>query len=575
LRLLLALFAFPLAALAGERSMPMPGDVVPAFSAVDATGVAVSTEGAQAIVVAFSAKGCPIASAQAPLLAELSTEFASRGARFVLVNSNAQEDKAEFAAFAKEAGVEFPVVMDPIQRLADHFGITRSGEVVLLDAGRRVRYRGAVDDQFGLGTKKPAPQREFLREALDAVLLGREPATNTTTAAGCLIARASEKKTLSEAVAYHRDVAPILRKNCVECHRPGEVGPFPLLDYRDADGWSLMIREVVEAGLMPPWHADPRYGNWENARALSEKEKKTILDWVDAGSPEGPVVASDPIPPSDPGRWHIGTPDLVIQAPKQSVPARGEIDYRYAQVDLPLTEDRWVSAAEIHAGARSIVHHILVFVRYPKDRQSEQPPIDGGLEAGYFACLVPGERPNVWPAGTAKLLPKGGKLIFQIHYTANGTPQEDVSEIGLVFSKDLSTPRRVVTTRGINHQAIRIPPGEPNATFTTFWKPPKDVTFLSFMPHMHFRGKSFRYEAEYPDGRKEILLDVPRYDFNWQATYRFKEPLSIPAGTKIRVTASYDNSPGNPANPDPTKLVRWGDQTWDEMLIGYVDYVEN
>lgn len=570
-----ALAALPQPARAGERSIPAPGDTIPAFDAHDAaTGAAVPLAGAKVAVVAFSGKGCPIASAHAPRLAELESEFAPRGARFLLVNSNAQEDAAEFAAFAKAAGVAFPVVIDADQRLADLFGVTRTGEVVLLDSERRVVYRGAVDDQFGVGSKKPDAQRHFLREALEAALDGRVPATRSTSAAGCLLARAAEKRPAPAGSAeYHRDVAPILRKHCVECHRPGEVGPFPLLSYRDADGWSLMIREVVEAGLMPPWHADPRYGRWSNARALSDAEKKTILDWVDAGAPEGPPPASEPpLPPADPGRWHIGTPDLVIKAPKQSVPARGEIDYRYAQVDTGLTEDRWVSAAEIHAGARSIVHHILVFVRYPRERQSEQPPIDGGLEAGYFACLVPGERPNVWPEGTAKLLPKGSKLVFQLHYTANGTPQEDESEIGLVFAKE--APRRVVTTRGINHRAIRIPPGEPNATFTTFWKPKSDVTLLSFMPHMHFRGKSFRYEAEYPDGRSEILLDVPRYDFNWQATYRFAEPKEIPGGSKLRVTAVFDNSPGNPANPDPTKTVRWGDQTWDEMLIGYVDFVE-
>ncbi len=559
--------------------VPGPGDVVPEFPATDARGRAIALreeEGgdpARAFVVAFSSKGCPIASAQAPRLAALETAYGPRGVRFLLVNSSSQEDPDAVAAFAKEAGIAFPVAVDRGQKIADLFGATRTGEIVLLDGERRVLYRGALDDQFGLaGAKRPAPDREYLKEALDAVLAGREPSLRTTTAAGCLIARDATPEAEDAGAVYHRDVAPILRRHCVECHRPGEVGPFSLLTYRDADGWSLMIREVVESGLMPPWHADPRYGTWKNARGLSGSEKKTILAWVDAGAPEGPEVPSEPIPPADPGRWHIGTPDLVLRAPKQLVPASGEIRYRYAQVDTGLDEDRWVTAAEIHAGARKVVHHILAFVRYPRERAGEQPPIDGGLDAGYFACLVPGERPNVWPEGTAKLLPAGSRLVFQIHYTADGTPHEDVSEIGLVFAKE--KPAKVVTTRGINHRALRIAPGDPAATYTTFWKAPADVKLLSFMPHMHFRGKSFRYEAERPDGTREILLDVPRYDFNWQATYRFAEPRTLERGTKLRVTAVFDNSAGNPANPDPTATVRWGDQTWDEMLIGYVDYVE-
>jgi hypothetical protein len=371
-------------------------------------------------------------------------------------------------------------------------------------------------------------------------------------------------------------VAPILRQRCGECHSPGEVGPFPLLTYADAADVSRMIGEVVESGRMPPWHADPRYGEWTNVRRLTDAEKSTVLRWVAAGAPEGPPAAkaaSKPAPPPAGEFWRIGTPDLIVKAPKQSVPATGVLEYRYLTVPTGLTEDRWVAKAEVHAGDKSVIHHVLIFCQYPKARRKEQPPIDGGLEGGFFASLVPGERPNEYPPDAGKLLPAGAQLIFQMHYTATGVKTEDETRVGFVFHK--APPAKVVTTRGITQRRLRIPPHEPAATFQSKFNVTKDLRILSLNPHMHFRGKSFRYDLTRPDGSKETLLDVPRYDFNWQATYYAKNPIRVEGGSVIDCTAVYDNSAANPANPNPETTVKWGDQTWDEMFIGYLDYIED
>ncbi len=573
-----ALAAAPLL-LVGEDSPsgPRPGDSVAPFEGRDPAGARVTLRGdgpaAKATVVAFSSAKCPVAAVQAPRLGELARAYGSRGVRFLLVNPNPAEKEAEIREFLAGAGIDFPVIVDAEQHLADLLGVSRTTEVFLLDGDFRLRYRGALDDQYSVGTRKPAPTRRYLVEAMDALLEGGAIELAETAAKGCLIGRVRARPAATVPVDWHRSVAPIVRKHCVECHREGEIGPFPLVTYDDAAGVSRMIGEVVRDGRMPPWHADPRHGSWSNARRLTDAERETLLAWVDAGAPEGaPATAPpEPVPPAP--RWRIGEPDLVLRAPKQRVPAQGTIEYVYESVATGLTEDRWVEAAEVHAGNRTVVHHILVFVQYPKERRSEQPRIDGGLEGGYFASMVPGERPNEWPVGSGKLLPAGSSLLFQIHYTANGIAQEDVSGIGLRFAK--STPERKVVTRGINHRKLRIAPGDAEATFTTSWRPLRSIEILAFLPHMHYRGKSFRYELQTPDGATRTLLDVPRYDFAWQATYRAAEPIRVPAGSQIRCTAVYDNSASNPANPDPTATVRWGDQSWEEMLIGYIDYLED
>ncbi len=514
---------------------------------VQSPDLAACLQGAKLLVVTFTGTDCPISKHYRPKLGRLEKDFRAKGVSFVTVD-------------------------DASSPLVAALDARRTTEAFVLDDASVLRYRGAIDDQYGIGYAKDAPSRTYLVDALEALLAGRSPPAAATEAPGCAIERPVKPAPATGApVTFHRDIAPILHRRCVECHRPGEIGPFPLLTYAKARSSSARIKEAVTRRLMPPWHADPKHGRWENDRSLSQGEVDAIVRWVDAGSPEGDPKDALP-PPKFLEGWAIGTPDAVYSISRpEKVPAEGTVPYKYLFVPTRLAEDRWVQAMEVRPTARKVVHHILVFVQYPLNRLKEQPKIDGGLHHGYFGIMVPGERPTVFPEGTGKLLPAGSTLIFQIHYTATGEAAEDQSAIGLVFAK--KPPGKVVVTRGIVNERIRIPAGAPNhpevATFTF----PHDAKILSFLPHMHVRGKSFRYTAIDAEGKEAVLLDVPAYDFRWQSVYRCAAPLTVKAGTKIRANAHFDNSKGNPANPDPTRDVRFGQQTWEEMLIGYVDFV--
>jgi hypothetical protein len=396
------------------------------------------------------------------------------------------------------------------------------------------------------------------------------------------------------------DVAPIMYAKCVNCHRPGEVAPMSLITFKDVRPWAGAIREKVMSRSMPPWHADRQYGVFRNEQSLNQSEIDTIVKWANAGAPEGDVSRL-PALPKFPEGWQIGTPDVVFEMPTTySVPASGAIPYQYFEVPTNFTEDRWVQAGEVRAGDRKHVHHIIVSVREPQPvpRPSvvsvrpilssapsaplTPPAPRAAVAAGAQGNAVQrfgdqtlvnwavGEDAPVFQPGMGKLIPKGASLIFQVHYTTNGTPGSDRSRIGLIFSKE--PPQREVRTGMIVNPLFAIPPGvsehpvDAEATFS------EDVNVWSLHPHMHYRGKDMTYTAIYPDGRREIVLRVPKFDFGWQTDYWLAKPLALPKGSKLYVAAHFDNSTANRNNPDPTATVRWGDQTWEEMMIGYFNY---
>jgi len=318
---------------------------------------------------------------------------------------------------------------------------------------------------------------------------------------------------------------------------------------------------------MPPWHANPAHGHFRNDARLSDEEKSLIARWVEAGAPEGDPAELPP-PRQFVTGWQIGQPDAVIYMRDEpfQVPASGEVRYQYFLVDPGFKEDKWIQAAECRPGNRAVVHHIIVGLVPPGAVRPMR--IVEGVESDWLAATAPGAKPLVLADGLAKLIPAGSKLVFQMHYTPNGTPQEDRSAIGLVFA-DPKTVKRLVGTDKAANPRFSIPPGASNYRVEATKTFQKDTLLLAFFPHMHLRGKAFRYTAKYPDGREEILLDIPHYDFNWQNTYELAEPKRMPKGSKIHCEAWYDNSDANLANPDPTATVRWGDQTWEEMMIGY------
>jgi len=537
------------------------------FTLSDGRGIAHSLadfDAKQIVVIAFLGTECPLAKLYGPRLEQLWRQYGPRGVAFLAVNSNAHDSPEEIARYAQTHGITFPVLKDQDHRVADQLGASRTPEVFVLDRQRTVRYSGRIDDQYGVGYSRERPGRTDLAAAIDDVLAGREVTTPKTDAIGCIIGRAREHRA-SGAVTYSNRIATILQNRCVECHRAGDIGPFSLVSYEDAAGWSEMIAEVVRDQRMPPWHARSEEGQFRNDRQLSEDEKVAIARWAADGAPQG--EATDlPEPRAFVTGWQLPKdPDAVFTIQKRpfQVQAEGELDYQWFVVDPGFTKDTWVRAVEIVPGNRSVVHHILAFVR------TGDATIGIGDGKGYFAGYVPGARADTLPTGMAKLVPAGAKLAFQVHYTPNGSRQIDQSKIGLVFADPGSVTHRVVSSSALSRD-VKIPPQVADHREEARSRGiPWDSQLLSMSPHMHFRGKSIRYEAVFPDGRREGLLDVPRFDFNWQTEYRLNKPLALPAGSRIEVVAHFDNSAANPNNPDPSKLVTWGEQSWDEMLIGY------
>jgi hypothetical protein len=403
---------------------------------------------------------------------------------------------------------------------------------------------------------------------------------------------------------FTKDVAPILYKNCTNCHRPGEIAPMSLLTFKDARPWAKSIREKVSLGLMPPWHADPTHGEFLNDRRLSDAEKDTVIKWVAAGAPEG-NPADLPAQPTYAEGWLMGQPDVVLGMNEDyPIPASGTVDYKYFEVPTNFTQDTYVQAMEVRAGTRTVVHHVIVFARAPQPpplppdapRPQPQPAVfkfaEGmgipkkdettksindrpapqrlGQSIGGFA---PGQFVRVYQPGTAIRIPAGSVLVFQVHYTANGTATTDRTTIGLKLAKE--KPKDEVRMSALINGAFTIPAGEGNHRVDAELTLVQDITLWSMLPHTHVRGKRWEYQVMYPDGRSETLLSVPKYDFNWQTDYIFKEPLKLPKGTKIHATAWYDNSANNPSNPNPSLDVKWGDQTWEEMMFTSLNYTVN
>lgn len=543
---------------------------------LDGTQVALSDHRtAAALVLCWTAPGCPVAEVQAPRLKALAEAFAAREVVFLGVCSDAGTPLERLVEHRRRHQWAFPVLRDEAGVLAQRVGARTTTTVVLLDRHRRIRYRGALDDQYGVTGRKPAPTREHLRAALDEVLDSKPVALADTDAPGCPITFAAPAAAATP-YTWAGEAAAIIHRRCAGCHREGEGAPFSLLGYADVAGRSAVLREVIEQGRMPPWTAEGPPGMYEDDRRLTPEERSTLLSWLGGGVPEGDAAKAPPAPaPVTADGWEIGAPDLVLEFPEaQPVPADGVVPYRFVEVPTNLAEDRWVVASEVRPGAPQVVHHVLVQV-VPEKARARHSAFSPHL--GFFAAMVPGGRSTRYPDGMAKKLPKGSRLFFQMHYTPNGIAQQDRTRIGLRFAKE--PPREEVRTIGVFPLGLDIPPGVANHPVSAMFPVPFDAKVLAYMPHMHLRGTSARYEVvdlRAPAAAPDLLFEVKRYDFNWQTPYRLKQPRLVRGGPGImlKVTGTFDNSYGNPYNPDPEQRVGWGDQTWDEMLIGYLDYVQ-
>jgi peroxiredoxin len=519
----------------------------------------------KAFVVVFLDTECPLAKLYVPTLIDLHQQYSTKGVQLVGIHSNRHDSFLAVAAFAQEREVPFPVLRDIEHRVADAFGARRSPEVFLLDGKRVIRYHGRIDDQYGLGFRKEKPARRDLQMALDELLAGRAITTPATAVEGCLIERTPGPRGAGQ-VTYAKHVSRILQAHCQECHRPGEIGPFALLTFEDARQRGNRIREAVLEQRMPPWHADPRFGKFANERRLSQDAADVLLSWIEHGMPRGDDRDMPP-PAKFPTDWKIGAPDAVFRMAQEfQVPAAGVLDYKRFSVDPGFQDDVWVQAAECRPGNRAVVHHVLVYIQ-----EKGKPLYDLEGRASTLVGWAPGDMPALYAPGTAKKIPAGAKLVFEVHYTPNGVAQSDRSSVGILFAK--KPPARVAESNILANMLLKIPPHAPRHKGAMTFTFRDDALILSFMPHMHLRGTSAKYVATYPDGKQETLLYVPDYDFNWQSVYRFATPVRMPRGTKLTWTGWWDNSTDNPRNPDAAKEVRWGLQTWDEMQNGWMELV--
>ncbi len=560
--------------LSADEGPTLGGDSVLGFKLKDYRGKEYTLADFQEnkfVVGVFLGTECPLAKLYARRLAKLSEQFGPQGVSFVGFNSNQQDSLTEIASYARRHNIEFPILKDLGNTFADQVGAERTPEVFVWDDAGLVRYRGRIDDQFGVGYVRNEPTRHDLRIALEELLGGKEVSQPVTEAAGCIIGRIRKPDPTSP-ITYSNQIARIMQKRCVECHRPGEIAPFTLLDYDDVVGWAEMIAEVVQESRMPPWHADPKHGDFANDRRLTDEEKEQIFTWVRKGAPEG-----DPAKLPPPRKFIVGSQlpqkadlELAMREKPFVVKAEGEVAYQNFVVDPGFKEDKWISMAEAVPGTRSVVHHIVVFVSPPED--DAKRGFAPGLQ--FLTTYVPGYLSRPLPAGSAKWVQAGSKFIFQMHYTPTGTEQTDLSKLRLVFADPSDVTRAVISSAvQIEHKKLQIPPNAENhrsvASGTVYFK---DAQLLSLFPHMHVRGSSFRIEATYPDGKKETLLNVPHYDFNWQTTYRLRKPKTVPRGTVLQIIGHHNNSSSNLANPDPSQNVEWGDQTWEEMLIALYEW---
>jgi peroxiredoxin len=521
--------------------------------------------GSKLVVIAFLGTDCPLANRYADRLVELARQYGRRGVAFVGIDSNQQDSLAQLAHLARLHHIDFPLLKDPGNAIADRLGARRTPEVFVLDAARVVRYRGRVDDQYGVGYARLAPTRRDLAAALDELLAGRCVSRPVTESSGCYIGRVQRASPRGE-VTYARQVAHILQRRCVACHRGGGIAPFALTSYHDAAGWAETIREVVADRRMPPWDANPKYGRFADDPSLSEEERQLLDRWVANGVPEGDP-RDLPEPPRFAEGWRIRRPDVVIQMPQAfTVPARGTLPYKYFTVDPGFHEDRWIQASEVRPGNPSVVHHVVVIVQPPG---APSPERHGGI-GDPVAVGAPGAPPMTFPEGTARLVPAGSKLVFQMHYTPNGVAQSDWTSVGLVFADPRTVRRAMKADMAINFK-FRIPARAADYRADAAYGFRQDSILYALYPHMHLRGKSFRMTAVFPDRRREVLLDVPRYRFDWQNRYALAEPKAIPEGTILLCEAHFDNSADNLSNPNPDVAVGFGEQTWDEMLVGYFD----
>ena len=539
------------------------------FSLIDHQGAAHELyyhSDASAIVLMVQGNGCPIVRNALPDYRALRDSFQDSDVEFWMLNSNSQDNRDTIASEAEEFDIDFPILVDSAQLVGMGLELTRTAEVLVVDTEDwSLAYRGPINDRFEYERQRATADVDYAEDAINAVLAGEKPAVSRVDAKGCLINLPDRSEDAAE-ISYSEDIVPILANNCMGCHSEGGIGPWSMSSYEMVRGFSLMMREVVRTRRMPPWHADPHVGSWLNDRSMSDEEKQTLVRWIDAGAPRGDgedalLTVHQPLE-----EWPMGPPDYIVDFPAYEVAESGTVDYQYFTVENEMTEGRWLKSLAVLPGDSRVVHHVLMGT-VSKERSQRGRGWDQFL-GGYAPGLL--ARTEQEPQDAGVWVDSNTVFRAQMHYTPIGKVITDQTKVGLYFFDE--KPPRLLRSNVVMNPTLQIPPNEKNASVHAYIDLHRDLTLYSVLPHSHYRGKSSKFTLLYPDGAEELLLSVPDYDFNWQTGYLFKTPKKVPAGSRLIHETIYDNSTQNPANPDPNRLVRWGQQSWEEMLYGSFVY---
>jgi thiol-disulfide isomerase/thioredoxin/mono/diheme cytochrome c family protein len=519
----------------------------------------------KAYVVMFTTLDCPVVQRYLPRLGDFDREYRDKGVQFLAVNEGPADEVREVALQAIKANCDFPFVKDFDGDVLRALGGTRAAEVVVLDADKKVRYRGRVDDQFRLGGERPNPTREYLKLAIDDILAGKDVGVATTAVDGCLVS-APKPREINKSINYAEQIAGLMQKHCQDCHQPNNPeAPFALATYEDAVDHAEMIAEVVKEQRMPPWYASHEHGKFTNTRGMTLAERQLVEDWVKADCPQGDMAKAPAPRQFSTAKWKIGEPDMVLKTPVQKIQATGYIDYRYVILPHFFKEDTWVQGVQILPKNSRAMHHCnMLYIK-----AGEKPD-----SSNFITGQVPGGDAMILDRNVGFMIPAKCSLVLQIHYVTLGEETTDQIEVGFKFAHEVIHQQLHHTQ--VANLKFSVPPHASHHRVDAVRELKHDATGYGMFSHMHLRGKDMTYRAIYPDGKEETLLVVPNYNFDWQQSYRWPEnTIKFPKGTKLEVFAHYDNSSFNPYNPDPSKEVEEGQQTFQEMMYGFVFYTHD
>lgn len=517
----------------------------------------------EAVVIMVHGNGCPIVRNALPDFRDVRDEFQGRNVHFLLLNSVEYDNRESLQQEVEEWEIDFPILDDEAQIVGMGLKLTHTAEVLVIDPSDwSIKYRGPINDRLEYERQKAEASKHYVTDTLNSMLAGEEVEFHAIAPKGCLINFPDRQNDETE-ISYSRDIAPTLLENCGGCHATGGIAPWAMVNYEIVKSFAPTIRQVLREKRMPPWHADPHVGAWKNDRDITPQERQLIVRWIDAGTPRG--VGPDPLAEREDiiEDWPLGPPDYIIEFPEYEVQATGVVEYQYFTVDNKMEEDAWLRAMTVVPGDTRVLHHVLMGTVNADDsnrRGAIWSQFMGGYAPGTEASGVSG------PENAGVLVRSGTKFRAQMHYTPIGKIVKDQTRVGLYFFDE--PPETVKRSGVVLNTIFQIPPNTKDHQVRSYLTFHRNATLHSLLPHSHYRGKSSRFTLEYPDGTEELLLSVPNYDFNWQTSYEFVEPVSVPAGARLHHVTVYDNSIQNPANPDPEKTVRWGQQSWQEMLYG-------